>query len=75
MLVRQPREINSLELFTILQEEKKDGEKFAHYVNITVPAVMLTDGRVFVVNDDPPTTNRERPFKELTGLHLTKEQW
>jgi hypothetical protein len=74
---RQPREINSLELFTLLDGEKKEGERFAHFTTVVSDpkVVKLDDGRRFLINDDPPTTNRSRSLEELRKLHLTDEEW
>ena len=75
MINRGPREINSLEWLDIIESEKKEGEKFAHYDVVAIRGHRLEDGRMFVVNDDPPTTNRRRSIEELRDLHLTDEQW
>lgn len=63
-------EINSLEWYKIIVHEAKPEEEFAHYdVISTRPYIMrLSDGREFVLNDDPPNTNRERPIEELLAL-------
>ena len=72
-----PREINSIEWYEIIVHEKKGEEKFAHYDTLfSDPYIFrLDDGRTFIINDDPPTTNRRRSLEELKALHLTEEEW
>ncbi len=73
---RLPREINSLEWYSIITENQEKGA-FVDYERLSNDFMIcrLKDGRVFLVNDDPPTTNRNRPIEELRKLHITDEEW
>lgn len=65
-------EINSLEWYTIITSSppRKEGEKFANYTVVSKNVHRLDDGRVFVLNDDPPNTNHSRPLEELNKLSI-----
>ncbi len=64
-------EINSLEFYQILIHDKEPDEKFADYDRIShhpMIVKMKKSGKVYLICDDPPKTNRQRSIEELLIL-------